>query len=616
MSKLKKAFKNSTKKIAVFAMVMLALQSMMMAGIAPGKTYAATPAKDVPVLSPANHVVISEVQVGQTGMADNEFVELYNPTATDINLQAENLALHIKNSTGSDSNKPLTFASSIIKSNGFFLIAPNNSYATAIGADATYADSGNMLVANGSVSVSYTDGNDMVGWGTQPAGGYEGTAYAPTIPADQSIERKANAASTSATMAVGGTDEMKGNAYDTDNNANDFVARAIPYPQNSASPIEDIIAPTVTVNSSVTNVNTPVVTGTVTDNGTVKSVTIQVNGKTYNAVVVGTNWTAAVTDSLADSKYTVEAAAVDANYNTGMSSGNLTIDTVKPTVALDNPSVRTNNTTPTITGTASDASGVASVVVTLDGNNYPAILDASTGKWTFVVPAPLTELDHPITVTATDMAGNIGTATGVINIDTSNLMEVTNFTATTTSSNVTLTWTNPDMTKAGNDDFAKVNIYRSTDGGAEALIATKTKSEDTNFVDTDVKSGTTYTYTIKTVDTSGNESAGISQKVTVLSPVVAAPSVTQAVAMTPVTNETYGGDAGSSQGEVKAATIKPDDQKPADNNQKTETKDKKSIPLWGIIFLLVLAGVGGYLFYVQNPQAANGAAKSKTRKKK
>ncbi len=616
MSKLKKAFKNSTKKIAVFAMVMLALQSMMMAGIAPGKTYAATPAKDVSVLSPANHVVISEVQVGQTGMADNEFVELYNPTATDINLQAENLMLHIKNSTGSDSNKPLTYTNSIIKSNGFFLIAPNNSYATTIVADATYsATNGNMLVANGGVYISKstvagTDVVDMVGWGSQPTGGYEGTVYTPTVPADQSIERKANADSTSATMAVGGTDEMKGNAYDTGNNANDFVARAIPCPQNSASPIEDII-PTVTVKDLVTKNQTPTITGTASDASGVKSVLVTLDGKKYNAVVTGTNWTADVTDTLADGKYTVEATAVDANYNQNMSSGSLIIDTVKPIVSLDNPSVRTNNTKPTITGTASDAGGVASVIVTIDGTDHKATYDASTEKWELAVTSPLTELDHPITVTATDNAKNKGTATGDINIDLTAPGEVTNFTATTTSSSVTLTWTNPDTTKAGNDDFAKVNIYRSSDGGAEALIATKTKSEDTNFVDTDVKSGTTYTYTITTVDAAGNESKGISQKVTVLSPVI------QAAAITPVSNETYGQDTGgSSQGEVKAATINPDNQKPADNSQKTETKDKKSIPLWGIIFLLVLAGVGGYLFYVQNPQAANATAKSKTRKKK
>ena len=34
----------------------------------------------------ANHIVISEIQVGQTGHANNEFVELYNPTNSPVDL--------------------------------------------------------------------------------------------------------------------------------------------------------------------------------------------------------------------------------------------------------------------------------------------------------------------------------------------------------------------------------------------------------------------------------------------------------------------------------------------------------------------------------------------------
>ncbi len=552
MSKLKKAFKNLGKKIAVVSIVMLGLQVVLAAGAMPAKTFAATPVKEATTVTPANHVVISEVQAGQTGSADNEFVELYNPTAVDINLQKEGLVLHIRNSAGTDSNKPLAFTSSVIKSNGFFLIAPNNSYATIIGADATYADSGNLLVANGSASVSYTGGNDMVGWGTQPVGGYEGIAYNPSIPADQSIERRANASSTPVTMAVGGSDALKGNAYDSNNNASDFVARAIPDPQNSQSPIEDIIAPSVTVNSLTTNIATPTVTGTIKDNGTVKSVVVEVNGKSYKAAVAGTNWSAAVIDSLTDGTYDVIASATDANYNIGLDKTNneLTIDKVAPTFKT--------TTNPTVAGP-----GVKTVDITVKSKEA---LQASQID-------PKSKKNYEMALTINEVDGSPTTV--YLNHDPSDL------------SGTTFTYAYTIQTIAQNKD-----------------VSLTVTGEDL--------AGNT---------TTGYQAGNFKVDNMVLSPVVqtpAAPAVTEAVATTPV-NETYGSDASSSQGEVKAATIKPADQKPADNkNQKTETKGKQSIPLWGIIFLLILAGIGGYLFYVQGPtqQTVKPATKSRPRPRK
>ena len=78
---------------------------------------------------------------------------------------------------------------------------------------------------------------DTVGWGT--AAGPEGmpTPIATGGPL-VSLERKANAMSTSMSMTTGGADELLGNGEDTDNNAADFVPRATRDPQNSMSPQE------------------------------------------------------------------------------------------------------------------------------------------------------------------------------------------------------------------------------------------------------------------------------------------------------------------------------------------------------------------------------------------
>ena len=75
--------------------------------------------------------------------ADEEFVELFNPTSADIDLAALPLKLHIINSTGAtDTNKTLHFTQSIIKAHGYFLIASSvyqakyNDEITAVGVGA------------------------------------------------------------------------------------------------------------------------------------------------------------------------------------------------------------------------------------------------------------------------------------------------------------------------------------------------------------------------------------------------------------------------------------------------------------------------------------------------
>ncbi|MBW3010234.1 beta strand repeat-containing protein, partial [Acinetobacter baumannii] len=69
------------------------------------------------------------------------------------------------------------------------------------------------------------------------------------------------------------------------------------------------------------------------------------------------------------------------------------------------------------TGTVNDPT--ATVVVNVDGVDYPAVNNGD-GTWTLAdntLPA-LTDGPHTITVTATDAAGNVGTDTGVVTVDT------------------------------------------------------------------------------------------------------------------------------------------------------------------------------------------------------
>jgi hypothetical protein len=89
------------------------------------------------------------------------------------------------------------------------------------------------------VSTAKIDPNvvDTLGYGStadSPEGLSDGGHTADiTTNGTQSFERKANASSTAATMAVGGADELKGNGQDTDRNGADFIVRAVRQPQSS-----------------------------------------------------------------------------------------------------------------------------------------------------------------------------------------------------------------------------------------------------------------------------------------------------------------------------------------------------------------------------------------------
>jgi hypothetical protein len=66
----------------------------------------------------------------------------------------------------------------------------------------------------------------------------EGTAAPNPPPSGSSYERKAFPESTPGSLAGGGDDELSGNGQDTNNNAQDFVIRAVRQPQNSSSTVE------------------------------------------------------------------------------------------------------------------------------------------------------------------------------------------------------------------------------------------------------------------------------------------------------------------------------------------------------------------------------------------
>jgi len=198
----------------------------------------------------ADHVVISEVQIAGTTSTD-EFVELYNPTGSDVDLS--NWQLTRKTQSGTQTILVSTL-SGTIKSHGFYL-ATSSTYDGSTSADVLYST--DETISSNNTVLLYSDAGltliDKVGFGTA----VDKEVATETNPeTGTSRERRANSSSTIASMSTG-ADMLLGNPEDTDNNADDFLLRNTPEPQNSFSPVEPVAIPTATPTPTQEPTSTP-----------------------------------------------------------------------------------------------------------------------------------------------------------------------------------------------------------------------------------------------------------------------------------------------------------------------------------------------------------------------
>ncbi|WP_416201984.1 Ig-like domain-containing protein, partial [Acinetobacter sp. 1294243] len=231
------------------------------------------------------------------------------------------------------------------------------------------------------------------------------------------------------------------------------------------------------------------------------TVTVTYPDGTTATVVAGTDgsWSVPNPGNLVDGD-TVTATATDPAGNTSLpGTGTVSADITPPVVALDD--VLTNDSTPALTGTVNDPT--ATVVVNVDGVDYPAVNNGD-GTWTLAdntLPA-LTDGPHTITVTATDAAGNAGTDTAVVTIDTTapnapvlDPINATDPVSGTAEPGSTVTVTYPDGTTAtvvaGTDGSWSVpNPGNLVDGDTVTATATdpagNTSLPDTGTVSADI----------------------------------------------------------------------------------------------------------------------------------
>ena len=201
----------------------------------------------------------------------------------------------------------------------------------------------------------------------------------------------------------------------------------------------DATAPSVTINMIATDdiLNASEAQSDLAISGTStaeagQTVTVSLNGKDYTTTVSANgSWTlnvpAADLAGLTDGSVTVTAAVSDKAGNPASVDHNLTVDVTVPAVTIhtvagdDVINVAEHNQAQIISGSATGAAAGDKVTVTIGGQSYTTVLDAA-GNWSVGVPANVISglSDGSVTVTAsvTDTAGNTGSGTHNVTVDT------------------------------------------------------------------------------------------------------------------------------------------------------------------------------------------------------
>ena len=201
----------------------------------------------------------------------------------------------------------------------------------------------------------------------------------------------------------------------------------------------DATAPSVTINTIATDdiLNASEAQSDLAISGTStaeagQTLTVSLNGKDYTTTVSANgSWTlnvpAADLAGLTDGSVTVTASVSDKAGNPASVDHTLMVDVTVPAVTIhtvagdDVINVAEHNQAQIVSGSATGAAAGDKVTVTIGGQTYTTVLDAA-GNWSVGVPANVISglSDGTVTVTAsvTDAAGNTGSGTHNVTVDT------------------------------------------------------------------------------------------------------------------------------------------------------------------------------------------------------
>ena len=352
-----------------------------------------------------------------------------------------------------------------------------------------------------------------------------------------------------------------------------------------------VLGPTATpVITSPTLVNdaTPTVTGTAPA-GAIVEVTFDLDNDpvTYNSLTLTTTadangvWSITLPDENALADGTTAGISVTSDTGGGPSApttGTITTDLTAPAAPISTINDIVTSTTPTLTGTAEPYS---EVIVVLDPDNDPTTANAVTlttttnadGTWNLNVPATAGLVDGAtaaVSITATDTAGNVSTAT-----TDSFLIDSTAPTSPSITSPNTISDTTPTLSGTGEvGSTVTVTIDPDNDPTTDnAIELTTTVDGNGNWSVTVPDSGALPDGTIASVtavatDAGGSTSPASSSTLIIDTTAPTAPATTIPAAPN-TTTPTFSGT--TEPNSTVTVTIDPDNDPTTDNSVTLET---------------------------------------------
>ncbi|MBH0074345.1 Ig-like domain repeat protein [Pseudoalteromonas sp. SWYJ118] len=281
--------------------------------------------------------------------------------------------------------------------------------------------------------------------------------------------------------------------------------------ETSAQGTIDNTAPNITIDALAdSNDTTPTISGTATGEPEGTVVTITVTDEAGNPQTITTEvladgtFTVDVPDELSEGEFIVEVSVTDTAGNETTATTTGEVDTAAPTVIID-PVGDTNDTTPTISGTATgEPEGTAVTITVTDEAGNPQIITTEVqadGTFSVDVPNELSEGEFTVEVSVTDTSGNETTATTTGEVDT--LAPVITIDALADSNDTTPTISG---TATGEPEGTVVTIIVTDEAGNSQIITTEVQADGTFSVDVpnELSEGE-FTVEVSVTDTAGNE---------------------------------------------------------------------------------------------------------------
>jgi ELWxxDGT repeat protein len=275
--------------------------------------------------------------------------------------------------------------------------------------------------------------------------------------------------------------------------------------------VRDVALPTVAITAPTGSTRHSTagslgVSGSAADSDGIAQVSYVLTGATSGSgTAIGTTAWSFLIPSLGVGTTTATVTARDGVGATATVSIDIVRDLTSPTIAILTPTAAATFATtaaqPVVSGTASDADGVAQVTYTLAGATTASGTATGTTSWSFTPPT-LGVGTTTVTVTAHDLAGNVTSASFDLLRDTSPpaLAVVSPATVPFTTTSTTV-----DVSGTASDDHAVSSVAWSLAGATTASgVATGTTSW--TFTTPTLNTGAT-TVTITATDSAGNQTS-------------------------------------------------------------------------------------------------------------